>query len=84
MHSLWSVCESAPVPHSDTCGVTIDNDHRCFPFPVHGKLDEVGVYGEQSMLAGKSPRAGGVFWGAGSVPGQPTVDELQKKAGGVR
>jgi len=27
MHSLWSVYESAPAPHPDTYGATIDNDH---------------------------------------------------------
>ncbi len=57
MRSPWSAYESAPVPHSDTWGVTIDNDHRCSPFPVHGKFDEVGIYGEQHDVGGY-PAAG--------------------------
>ena len=52
MQSPWSVYESAPVPHSDRCGVTIDDDHLCFPFPAHGKSDEVGIYEEQHDVGG--------------------------------
>ena len=47
MHSSWSVYESAPVPHSDSRGVTIDNDHLSFPFPVRGRLDKGRIFGEQ-------------------------------------
>jgi hypothetical protein len=57
MRSPWSAYESAPVPHSDTWGVTIDNDHLCFPFPVRGRLDEVEIYGEQHDVGGY-PAAG--------------------------
>ena len=32
--------------------VTIDNDHRCFLFPVHGKFDEIGIYSEQHDVGG--------------------------------
>ena len=57
MHSLWSVYESAPVPHSDTCGVTVDNDYWCIPLPVRGKSDDVGLCGEQHDVGGY-PAAG--------------------------
>jgi hypothetical protein len=52
MHSPRSVCESAPVPHSNSWGVTIDNDHSSLPLPVYGRLDEVGIYGEQHNVGG--------------------------------
>lgn len=52
MHSPRSVGESAPVPHSETIGVTNGYVHRCFPFPVQGKSDEFGIYGEQHDVGG--------------------------------
>ena len=52
MNSSWSVYESPPVPHSDSWGVTIDNDHSSLPLPVYGRLDEVGIYGEQHDVGG--------------------------------
>jgi len=47
MHSPRSIYESAPVPRSDTYCVTNGYDHRSLPFPVHGKSDQVGIFGEQ-------------------------------------
>ena len=53
MHSSRSGYGSAPVPHPDTCGVTIDNDHRCSTFSLStGNLDEIGIYGEQHDVGG--------------------------------
>ena len=61
MHNPWSVYESvyesAPVPDSDAYDVTNGYDHRCLPFPVHGKLDEVGIFGKQHHVGG-NPAAG--------------------------
>jgi hypothetical protein len=52
MRSSWSVYGSAPVPHADTYRVGNGCDHRCLASPVHGKLDEVGIYGEQHHVGG--------------------------------
>ena len=52
MHSSWSVCERGRIRHTGTYGVTIDNDHWCFPFPVHGNLTKSESTENNMMLAG--------------------------------
>ena len=55
MHSPWSVDGWGSVPHTDTYGVTIDNDLWCVPFPVRGNLTKLESTVNNMTLAGIPP-----------------------------